>query len=328
MNNTISMGHVMRCLSVADAAAEAGAECIFIAADDQPLSLIRERGYECIVLGTKWDDMEGEITELEKVIRDKEIGKLLIDSYQVTMDYLRRVNCLTDVFYLDDLNSFVYPVHAVINYAVYAEADFYPDRFPEAGYYLGCKFAPLRKAFTDPNPKVIVPEVRNILIMSGGSDPFGIIGDILDEMPLEKYNDINVICGNYNPRETELRDRYKDRPQVHIYPHVADIWRLYEQADIAVSAGGSTLYELSSMGVPTITYSMADNQIPNVTYFDRYGLMPCAGDVREGNVPAGVCRLLEDMDSPERRADISGRLQQLVDGKGAARLASLILEDN
>ena len=328
MNNTISMGHVMRCLSVADAAATLGAECTFITADDQPLSLIRERGYECIVLGTKWDDMEGEIPELEKVIRDRKIGRLLIDSYQVTEDYLRRVNSFTDVFYLDDLNSFVYPVHAVIDYAVYAEDGFYPDRYPGTEYYLGCRFAPLRKAFTDPHPRVISPEAGNILIMSGGSDPFGIIGDLLEAIPVDRYNDINVICGNYNLREPELRNRYKDTPQVHIYPHVADIWRLYEQADIAISAGGSTLYELASMGVPTITYSFADNQIPNVTYFDRYGLMPCAGDVREGNVPAGVCRYLEEMNSPDHRSDISRRLQERVDGKGAARLASLILEDN
>ena len=145
---------------------------------------------------------------------------------------------------------------------------------------------------------------------------------------MEKYNDINVICGNYNLGEAELRDRYKDDPRVHIFSHVTDIWRLYEQADIAISAGGSTLYELASMGVPTITYSFADNQIPNVTYFDRYGLMPCAGDVRKGNVPTGVCRSLEEMAGQDHRSDISKRLQELVDGKGAARLASLIIEDN
>ncbi|MBQ1897365.1 MAG: hypothetical protein II154_05590 [Lachnospiraceae bacterium] len=48
--------------------------------------------------------------------------------------------------------------------------------------------------------------------------------------------------------------------------------------------------------------------------------------MREGNVPKSVSRLLKEMDSPERRADISVRLQRLVDGKGAERLASLILK--
>ena len=321
------MGHVMRCLSVADAAAGLGVRCCFITADDQPLSLIRERGHECIVLGTGWDDMEGEITQLEKVIRDEGIDRLLIDSYQVTEDYLRKVNSLTDVFYLDDLNSFVYPVHAVIDYAIYADDDHYPDRFPGTKYYLGCGYAPLRKAFTEPHPKSITPKVRSVLVMSGGSDPFGIVGDILEAIPIDRFDDINVICGKYNSRGPELADRYKDDLRVHIYPHVADIWELYERADIVVSAGGSALYELSAMGVPTITYSFADNQIPNVSCFDKYGLMPCAGDVRDGNVPENVCRLLEELESPERRADISVRLQRLVDGKGAERLASLLLND-
>ena len=103
------------------------------------------------------------------------------------------------------------------------------------------------------------------------------------------------------------------------------IWELYEQADVAISAGGSTLYELSSMGVPTITYSFVDNQIPNVRTFDNDELMPCAGDVRGGNVPKRVAQLLEKLDSYEFRSGVTRKLQNVVDGKGADRLAKLIL---
>ena len=58
MNSEISTGHVMRCLSVADAAKRMGREAVFITADDQPKDLIESRGHRCIVLGSRWNDLE------------------------------------------------------------------------------------------------------------------------------------------------------------------------------------------------------------------------------------------------------------------------------
>ncbi len=326
MNKTISVGHVMRCLSVADAAAHRGIKTIFIGADDEGTSLIKERGHDLIVLGTDWKNMDSELAQLEKLISEKEIDSLLVDSYQVTDTYLRRLNELTDVFYLDDINAFPYPVHAVINYANHADDSTYPVRYPGTRFYLGCGYAPLREAFKDPHPKKINRLVKNILIMSGGSDPYGILDGILGCLQTDKYETINVVCGSYNDDRDSLKAKYADIPSVHILSRVDRIWRFYEQADVAISAGGSTLYELASMGVPTITYSMADNQIPNVRAFDLDGMMPCAGDIRGGNVPARVRKLLDDMDDAAVRTESSRRLQRLVDGNGADRLVDVLCE--
>ena len=326
MNPQISVGHVMRCLSVADSARERGIKTVFISADDNPASLIKERGHELIVLGTDWKDMDSELPKLEKLISEKQIDKILIDTYQVTDTYLRRVNELTRVYYLDDLNAFPYPVYAVINYSNHADESTYPVRYPGTKFYLGCGYAPLREAFKNPHPKKINPSVRNILIMSGGSDPYGIVPAILDSLPLDKYETVNAICGGYSENLDKLKIKYADVPSVHIHPRVDKIWRFYEEADIAVSAGGSTLYELSSMGVPSITYSFADNQIPNVSTFDAKGLMPCAGDARKDDIYAGIIRALDELSPPEKRKEISARLTELVDGKGAARLAQVLLD--
>ena len=326
MNPKISVGHVMRCLSVADSAKERGIKTVFISADEQPASLVRERGHELVVLGTDWQDMDSELPVLEKLITDNHIDKLLIDSYQVTDSYLRRVNSLAKVFYLDDVNAFPYPVHAVINYSNHADESTYPVRYPGTRFYLGCGYAPLRDAFKNPHPKKITSSVKNILIMSGGSDPYGMLPAILEALPLDKYETVNAICGNFNSALEGLKAKYLDCPSVHILPRVEKIWRYYEEADVAISAGGSTLYELSSMGVPTITYSFVDNQIPNVRAFDLDGMMPYAGDARGGNVPARVVKLLEDLDDPGVRNENSRRLQRLVDGRGADRMVDVICE--
>ena len=323
MNPEISTGHVMRCLSIADAALRMGKKTVFISADDQPAGLIESRGHECIVLGTVWNDLESEISALEKVISERNIKRLLIDHYSVTDRYLKTVNSLTEAYYLDDLNAFDYPVSAVVCYAVYGE-DFYPVKDPAKKYYLGCRFAPLRQAFEDPHPKRINEKIDNILVMTGGSDPYGVAEGILGALSHDEYECINVICGRFSGRKEKLEELFAGRDNVHIYPFVEKVWELYDEADVAISAGGSTLYELASMGVPVITYSFADNQIPNVSSFNEKGLMPCAGDARKDDIYRNIVKLLDELGPAGIRRDISAKLMKLVDGKGAERLAQVL----
>ncbi|MCR5619214.1 MAG: UDP-2,4-diacetamido-2,4,6-trideoxy-beta-L-altropyranose hydrolase [Lachnospiraceae bacterium] len=325
MNSEISTGHVMRCLSIADAAARMGKKAAFITADDSPKELIESRGHRCIVLGTNWNDLQGELPALEKVIASEKADRLLVDHYSVTEEYLKRLNGLTQVYYLDDLKAFDYPVSAVICYAVYGE-DYYTDKDHKKKYFLGCEYAPLREAFEHPHPKMINDRIGNILIMTGGSDPYGIAEGVLGSLALDEYVSVNVICGRYSGMKERLTELFGDRENVHIYPFVENVWELYDEADVAISAGGSTLYELASMGVPVITYSFADNQIPNVSSFDKKGLMPCAGDARKDDIHAGIIKHLDEMRPPEVRKCISGRLMKLVDGKGAERLAHALLD--
>ncbi len=325
MNSEISTGHVMRCLSVADAAKRMGKKAVFIAADDRPKELIESRGHRCIVLGTKWNDLDSEIPALSEVIASEKIECLLIDHYSVTESYLKAVNGLTEVIYLDDLKAFDYPVSGIACYAVYGE-DYYPDKDPEKKYFIGCDYAPLREAFGNPSPKKIKDNPESILIMTGGSDPLGIAEGVLGAIPLDDFASVNVICGRFSGKKEKLEELFGDRTNVHILPFVENIWELYDGTDIAISAGGSTLYELASMGVPVITYSFADNQIPNVSSFDAKGFMPCAGDARKDDIYPNIVKLLDEMKPAEKRKDISEKLMKLVDGKGAERFARALLD--
>lgn len=119
MNETIATGHIMRCLSVADAAKELGSDTTFILADEQAKSLVEGRGYYAIVLGTQWDQMERELPVLKKIIFEHSIQKILIDSYQVTPKYLTELSRLLRITYIDDLNAFHYHVNVIICYANY-----------------------------------------------------------------------------------------------------------------------------------------------------------------------------------------------------------------
>ena len=59
-NFRIGAGHIMRCLSVADAFKRNGEESLFVMADDSFRAVVESRGYQTSVLETKYDDMGSE----------------------------------------------------------------------------------------------------------------------------------------------------------------------------------------------------------------------------------------------------------------------------
>ena len=99
------------------------------------------------------------------------------------------------------------------------------------------------------------------------------------------------------------------------------------QSTIAVSAGGSTLYELCACCVPTVTLSYADNQLGNVKGFDSRGLMDYAGNVRNtDDIGTEVTkRLLTYHDNNDIIQDKVCRMRSMNCRDGAKRLAESLI---
>lgn len=320
MNQTIATGHVMRCLSIAEVARDEGADAVFILADAQAEDLIQSKGFRTIVLNSTWNDLEKELPDLLDLIATENIGTLLVDSYYVTENYLAALNHATSVAYIDDLNRFHYPVDTLIAYANYWKKMNYEENYPDTKLLLGCSYVPLRKEFQNLPPKLIRENIENLLILTGGSDNLGISENILDHIPVEKYKKIDVICGRYFEQFDYLKSKYSNCQSVHLHKAVENIIDYMLDADVAISAGGTTLYELCATGTPTITYSFADNQLDNVRQFAEDGIMRYAGDVRYEKVKEKICESLECYDDHKLRLELSHKMQQLVDGNGVIRI--------
>ena len=329
MNATVATGHVMRCLSIADAVRELGEETVFLVADEEPVEFLRDRGYASIVLQSDWRNMDGELPILMKVIEDNGIKELFIDSYQVTQNYLQTLKKHIKVCYLDDLNRFEYPVDTLICYDNYYEKFDYPSRLQDVKLYLGMQYAPLRAVFRNCPVKQISPRAMNLLLLSGGTDPYHILKRLLNALAPGKRSErwkITVICGGMNQDYEQIRSDYEGINNVSVFRQVNDIENYMQEADIAVSAGGSTLYELCACGTPAIAYAFADNQLENVWQFAEEGLIPYAGDLRKDDVIGNVVRLLEDLrDDQKLREERSVRMQNLIDGRGALRIAQVLV---
>ena len=328
MNSVIATGHVMRCLSIADAAKSIGENTTFILSDEQAVFYIKERGYQTIVLNTQWDDLESELPILIEVIKQYGINKMLVDSYQVTESYLRELSGYTKVVYLDDLNAFYYPVDGIICYANYWEKFDYVNRYPNTKLWLGTEYMPLREAFSNVGSKKIREKVQSLLLLSGGNDVYHVLDDILERLDLTYFETVTVICGRYNESYEQMIERYAEYENVKIHRAVENMDSYMKEADLAVSAGGTTLYELCACGTPTISYSFVDNQLDNVRQFEKDGIIDYAGDARFGGVESKVVELIQIYaNNKELRRECSIKMQKLVDGKGALRIAKALLED-
>lgn len=331
MNDTIATGHIMRCLAIAEAAKGLGEDTTFITADEIPGELIREKGYQNICLYTAWNRMEEELDPLERIIEEVGIPMLLIDSYYITKEYMKRLREKTKIVYIDDLHAGIWDCDTLINYAVYAKKFQYQKEYPKTKLFLGCQYAPLKKEFAEESfKKQISKRVQNVLFLTGGTDPAGLsqkfVKSLIEQGEFSGI-EFHVICGRYNRNVEVLKKIANQYSNIHIYQNVGQIEIFMKEADIAITAGGTTLYELAAFGVPIICYSMVDNQIDNAQWFAKEGMAVYAGDIRAPRFQIEdlffeLRHLVEDV---ELRTKLSENGRKNIDGKGAQRIAELLI---
>lgn len=331
-NPQIATGHVMRGLSIANGLKKAGHHPLFIVADDISENLLSQSGFQTVNLHSEWNNLESEISKISGIIQQNNITKLIIDTYSVTEKYLFELNKICKVIYIDDQNAFTYPVSAVVNYNLYAEDMTYLQRYAgtKTKLILSPQYAPLREEFQNIEP-IHRKTVENILITAGGSDTYNAAGQILQKMLTD--NDfqgitIHIVAGKLNPHITELQKLALDNPAIHIHQNVTEMVQLMQSCDLAVTAGGSTMYELCACGIPSVCFSWADNQIPGVEVFSKKGIIPSAGDLRTDKERCihQILNLLKAYLHDETlRKENTSRMRNVTDGRGVSRLVQEIL---
>ena len=365
-NSKIGMGHVMRCLSVADALLKRGEEVLFVTADDTPVPLLTKKGIPYRVLHTDYADMEAELPGLLCILQEltqraelpeevlsrmssqrKDIA-ILVDSYYVTEKYLAALKKRITTIYMDDIYAFSYPVDMLINYNIYGEEMGYEKdaAFADTKLLLGANYVPLREEFSAGAgyvqsrkelslgaANVTLAEEGGILITTGGSDSFNLAGQLL--MEAMKYDalkekEYHVVSGSLNPHIGELQALAEKHGNIHIHCNVTNMAELMAESEVALSAGGSTLYELCAMGVPVIAFSFAENQERLVQTFVKRGIAQYGGNYRTDgnkmiqNTIAGLQKLCGD---EALKTEYRRKALQLVDGRGAERIAEALLSE-
>ena len=315
----------MRCKSIASALADKGVEVAFITADHNGDSLIG--GFPSFCLNSDWLNMNDELPKLHEIIRVKKPSLILIDSYKVTEKYFDSLHGLTRTAYIDDINAGLWNVDILINYNIYSRSYDY-SRYDGkiTRLLLGTSYTPLRDEFRELQPHVIREKISDVLISAGGADPAmmteKIIGTVCPEFPGTRFH---FVIGALNPRIEVIKKLSRQNIILHI--NERNMSKLMRECDVAVSAAGSTLYELCACGTPSVTYVLADNQIDAAEMFGALGIMINAGDCRKhDDISSVIIESLRGMNESVR-AGMSARMQRLVDGNGAMRIADVIIRE-
>lgn len=347
-NAEIGAGHLMRCLTVADELKKAVGDTDrvkFICGDEASAALVKAHGHEAAVLGTDYRSMESELPAIKAVISSESEEKhgtginktsvILIDSYFVTDKYLEQMSCLGKTILMDDMQDRAFPVDAVVNYNAFADRWKYEKIYArtKTALFIGSDYIPIREQFTGCN-YTVREKVRNVLITTGGGDADNIAGKILarlngrsdiDEIQnnTRKLN-YHLIIGQFNPNFEKMKGLSERFPWIHIHANVRDMASLMKGCDIAVTAGGTTIYELAAIGVPFICFSYAKNQELLTEYLGKNDIAGYGGKYHEDAqaVLENIEKLFDDISSHvsiRNKCYLNER--ELVDGKGAKRLA-------
>lgn len=326
-NPQIGSGHIMRCLSLADGFRELGEDVVFVVADDHLEDAIQKQGYECVILNTEYDCLDEELPKFLPMLQTIKPRCVVLDSYFVTPDYMANVRKSVPLVYIDDLNAFDYPVDVVVNYTFYGDKFAYPQN---KRYLLGPQYAPLRKEFRNIPPQQVEKRVTDVLLSTGGADPEHVALGCVRYLCGRPTNGItyHVVLGAMNQDVAEIQRLSTGKAHIALHQNVSDMRGLMLQCDAAISAGGTTLFELCACGLPTVTYVLADNQIMNAASFEEAGLMLCAGDIRgNSRFTEHIFERLETLVQDQLlRQRMAGQMQTLVDGNGAVRLTGEILK--
>lgn len=339
-NSTIGMGHVMRCLSIADAFADKGYAPVFLLADNSAEELIRSRGFSTEVLNTDYQQMDDElsrISDLLKVAGGKASIILFVDSYFTTFKYLQALKQLAYVVYIDDVLEYPYPVDVLVNYNIFAEESAYRKLYKDSKVslpklLLGTRYVPLRKQFSNLPRRIAAPKVKDVMISTGGADSEHIalqLAQYLLENNILNEVYFHFLVGAMNQDLRRLEEIAAQKNTIILEKNVTDMASLMQSCDLAVAASGSTLYELCACGVPIISYIFADNQRESAIKFAESGVSIYVGDYREilGNFRDEVFSVVTKL-----RYDLKKRLEMVKfgydvsDGTGSARLAEQIEE--
>ncbi|MCR4727534.1 MAG: hypothetical protein K5796_02615 [Lachnospiraceae bacterium] len=298
----------------------------------------KEDVYICHILDSEYTRPEEELDKLSYLIACHKPSFYLIDSYYITADYCKAIyeiasknSIKISIGYIDDLKCYDYPIDLVVNYDLDVNTQLYSAKKVLGGV----EYAPLRNEFLGVDYDIRF-KVARVFLSVGGTDPFQIIRKTYEYLYHNSYLVVNtplptfdIILGAYFTEEyKEQLLKISGGQGVVFHENVSDISLLMRQCDLAISAGGTSIYELCAIGVPTIAFGMSDNQIEFLKSFYEEGMIEYIGDIRTLSSPEkdiAVCYEQVRMNYGLRK-QLSRNSRRMIDGKGAERIAESIIK--
>lgn len=354
----IGLGHVMRCLTLANALTDQGFECVFVARfmiEDvkkklaeagHPLVMLPEDGpppgptpYGTWLGTTEEHDAEalgGHMKTLQPQI-------IVVDHYALGIAWERALRSSTDqpplILAFDDLSR-SHDCDIVLDATLGKSANDYAHLVPaQCRVLTGPSHALLRPDFAAERRASLQRRddafaagagIQTILIFMGGADSADCTGWVLRglcELQLPPEVDLHVVTGPAYPHQDALRQFAKQCGRsVTLHHNVSDMAALLSRMDLVIGAAGSSSWERCCLGVPAINLILAENQKEAAQALSLSGASVDGGAYEPRNDPhrwaeTKVGPLLK----PAATHPISLAAREVTDGNGAARVVDAVL---
>lgn len=336
------IGHVMRCLSLADELKWRGVRVRFLCwrAPGHLCDWIAGQGYEVYTIGTG-EELAPPETLLGEWLQDARESAAVL-ALIGTPDWL-----IVDHYGLDERwESFIRPFAArVMAIDDLANRPHDCDLLLDQNYYehmigrydalipshccrlLGPEFALLRPEFANARQNLRVRDGRivRLLCFFGGADPTNETEKLIAAFGLidAKEVSLDVIVGAGNPHLGRIESLCSMMPNVSFHCQIANMAELMAKADLAIGAGGGATWERCCVGLPAVVSILADNQVELTEHAAHLGVLVNLGRARHLTARDYHCAIAGL--GPERLLAMSARASELVDGQGCRKVADTIM---
>ena len=325
---SVGLGHLVRCLALADELREGHGAAVSFAMRPSVLAveLVTRRGYQI------WQAADGANLDQEAWLRDcilKSGAQILVvdvrdDLSKVTLQALAGEG--TIIALLDDLSERRWA----------ADLAFYPpvpqlDRVDWSGFRgrlcIGWEWIILRKQFAEP-VRVSNHSRRTLLVAMGGSDPAGLTLKAvraLDRLHGE-FEPVIIVGTGFCHRQALQALLRKTSRRFTVREDVSEMSAAMSEAALAICSFGMTAYELAAMGVPSVYVCLTEDHAQSASALVAAGVGISAGVDDEGTEARLVTAVVRLLDDGPLLKEMSSRSRLLIDGKGASRVADLMVK--
>jgi len=327
----IGGGHVMRCLTLARALIDRGAAVAF-AANPPAQEVLTAFGPRELTVYPVSDDLAEAVPQAAAAAEAFKADWVLLDHYRLSAAQETELKGPRALAVLDDLADRPRPADLVVNPGYGRLPGNYAGLVPEGARVLaGPPFALVRPEFAAHRDQALQRRregghLKHVLVSLGLTDVEGITARVVQALePQLEGLVIDVVLGDGAPSLKALREQAKTDCGVRLHVDTHAMAELMSQADVAVGAGGSSVWERATLGLPSVIVILADNQRPMAEAMAQVGLT-LAVDARapdfESRLIAAVRRLIDD--SAFRRWLFEASCHA-CDGLGADRVAEAML---
>jgi UDP-2,4-diacetamido-2,4,6-trideoxy-beta-L-altropyranose hydrolase len=322
----LGTGHVMRCLALA---AEWQARFgTVVMLSRCTVNKVQQRVEEARIPFISLDGAHPDRSDLIKAI---EIAKrtgcewVVLDGYHFDQEYQKGVfDAGLRLLVIDDMaHHRIYYADILLNQNIHAERLNYSCN-SEVLLLLGPKYSLLRREFLAwcGWQRDIPRFASKILVTMGGSDPPNQTLKVIRAISRLEGSGLEarVVIGAGNPHVDSLKTAITGIKSIHLVEDVIDMPKLMAWADLAISAGGSTCWELAYMGLPTVIIVLSENQWSIGEGLHQAGISWNLGRY-ESVTEDQICQtLLSLISNEERRIEMSKQGRSLIDGRGPERV--------